>query len=88
MNIATFVYKPGIVDKKTKKPLCGEVSNPLRWSQRRIHIGKAAFDTCGPLECTILHEVTHLANAGSDETEPYKNEFCCFGCGTGEVPKE
>ena len=89
LNKATVVFKPGIRDKKTKRPLCGEVSNPIRWLQRRIHIGKAAFDDpvgC-PLDCTILDEVTHLQLHNAGEPAAYGNEFRCLGCGTGKEPE-
>ncbi len=83
---ATLVYTEDLRFKGD--PICGFVG-PANWIRRRMQIGGPAFKSrCGPLECTVLHELLHLGVRNAGEGAAYKAEKDCFNCGTGKPPDE
>lgn len=81
---ATLVYREDL--RHRGQPVCGFV-NPWDWITRRIKIGGLAYQPrCGPLECTVLHEIVHLGIRNAGKGAAYRAEKDCFDCGTGKPP--
>ncbi|MEM7049572.1 MAG: RHS repeat-associated core domain-containing protein [Acidobacteriota bacterium] len=81
LETATLIYKPGL------DGLCGRVG-PIDFLRRRMKLGPITYEPgrCGPLECTVLHELIHLRTIS--ENAAYKAEKDCFNCGTGAPPND